>query len=317
MEKKMKSRTKFYLPTVVLILPVAFLFVQGADTVAMAGSSDNKGSEISTQATAGDVPPIVMTPHGSIGALKKKIESDFKISGAFALHPDNTLKDLRISDKKQSKTSKIIKRRKAEDFKSNDFYLSEAKNFIAKYSNRFGFENLEINVHSKGVEKRKYPGGAVARFNIYIYEFLLESSNIEIFFGSDDSLIGARFSFPQITPEMYRAVKAAKDNMLPLEEIKEITGRKFVEMALEKGWLVGASPEKYEEAVEWRMGYKRETPILNDKPPYLSWKFVYYPEKPSKRYESYLWSADVDVVTGEILNYSGFDRSKQLDEGTM
>ncbi len=305
MRDKMKIKSKFYLSAIILMLSVGFVLVKSADIVAMAGTSDDKGGGVSAQATAGDVSPIQMMPHKNKDELKKKLEKQFKIDGPFgiALHSDNTLKQVGITVKNRSDASKVIKRRALKDYRSDDFYIQESLKFLRKYSKVIGVSNLDKSLKKslyKGVNKRRGAGGTGVSFNIYISRYLLETSHVSVSFGSDDTIIGARFDIPQITPQLIAAVKNAKTKALSLEEIKKVAGKKFVEMALKEGWTTNASAKVSHVATRY---YTPKLVVL-DKAPYLVWKLYWYGPMPrSNSSSSFTTMVNVDTVTGEIASY--------------
>lgn len=241
-EGKMKIKSKFYLTVVAVMVSVALLLVQSADTVATAGGpveATGKGIEMSAQATAGDVPPIEMIPHKSKEELKKKLSRDFKISGPMGinLHSNKTLSEIKISVKNRSKLSKVRKRKELDDFRSDYFYVSQGKSFLKKYSGMLGIKNLEKNIKIRGVAKSKRLGNSSISLYIYLSDYLIENAYINIRFGPDDSIVGATFKLPQITPVMLKAVKTAKAKMLPIDELKKIAGNKFIKAGLKSGML--------------------------------------------------------------------------------
>ncbi len=305
MEKKFKN---LFFGMVALVVVVAYLMVSGGAADAMAaGPADKgagKGGGVSDQATAGDVPPIVMTPHGSVEELKPKLSKEFELylPEGVSLHGDNTLKEVGLTLRSRTEASKIIKRRKLSDFKSGDFYVLEAMSFLRKYSGMLGLQNLENSIKFS-VRKKKRTGGTELKSNIYIYGYLLENSLVRVAIGPDDTFIGARFKLPHITPEMYRAVKAAKDNVKTLEEIKVLAGKKFIEKALAEGLITGGSSEEAEKMITWTEGpgmRNPKVPRVVDFEPYIVWSLELYTDKDSPLYNG-VWVLDVDAVTGDIV----------------
>lgn len=265
---------------------------------------------IDAEATAGDVPPIVMTPHGSKEELENKIEKHFKIDGpgGVRMHPNNTLREVSITVKNRSKASKKRERREFKDFPKNEFYIKEAKKFLSKYSSMLGIKNLEKNMQLKGVTKRKSRGNSSLSLSIYIYGYLIDNVYVRISFGSDDTIIGADFNLASITPEMISAVEKAKSNMMPVEDIKRVTGKKFVELALSKGWLINTTVDNYTEVLDFVAGSKNNGIELTDKPPYMVRVFGAHPKKNNilpQKYRGYMWTIWADVITGEVLDHRG------------
>lgn len=288
-------------------------FDQDNDSIVVA--PDNKGGEISTQATAGDVPAIEMMPHKSSIEFRKKVKKQFKVN-SIMLHPNKSLKEVNITIKNRSEASKKRRVREFKDYRKDEFYVSEAKKFLAKYSKMFGIKNIEKNILTNKLHKNKRIGNSSLSISISLSGYLVDKAIVNVRFSSDDTIRGARIELPQITPDMVKVVRSAKTKALPLEEVKKVAGKNFVELAIKKGWLSDASSDEYEEAVRWNFG-RGSIPKVIDKSPYIFWEFVYYPIKPSKGYKSYVWSVDVDVATGKILNYSEYDTNIPVDAGTL
>jgi len=140
---------------------------------------------------------------------------------------------------------------------------------------------------------------------------------VRVGFGPDDTIFGVEFELPHITPEMYRAVKAAKENVKTYEEIKVLAGPKFIETGLEKGWVVDTKPEEANEVIAWFdepeyiLKEKPNVPMVLDYEPYLIWRlnFNTYKNAPDKKCT---WWVDVNAVTGETVMASCTNTS---DEG--
>jgi len=116
----------------------------------------------------GEVPPIVLTPHGSVEELGGNLRNIFKVNGPYGvkLHNDRTLKNVSLTLKNRTEASKVAKRNRT-DYKNDEYYLEEARKFLLKYSNIIGVQNIESYLKYGQVSKIKHRGSS--RVYIYIY----------------------------------------------------------------------------------------------------------------------------------------------------
>lgn len=319
-----KFKRLLFLVVALFAVAVVYPAMDGGCIVANAGAAgpEDRGGGASEQATAGDVPPIVMVPHKSKAELRKKIEVDFEIHkpSDIKLHKNKTLKKASITAKNRSKDSRESKKRELNNYRNNEFYVLEAKKFLNKYSNMLGISNIENSIRIEGVLKATSFGTTLLDFSIYIDGFILENSSVGFTFTHDDMIAIARFSIPQITPDMYRVVKAAKDKVKMLDEIRGLAGKKFVEMGLAKGWIVKGGPEDAEKIISWNSNIKNrkryEKPIVIEKSTFLVRKFELGVRSnySSQKNRGVTWVVFADAVTGDIVEFYGH-RGLSGDEG--
>ena len=265
-----------------------------------------------TGTTAGEVPPIVMTPHGSVGELRSKVSREFRITNmdGVLLHEDMTLKKVGLTLKNRTEASKVF-RKNRKDFKSDEYYLEKSRKFLQQHANKIGIESISSYLKYAKIEKKKHTGGLRVNIFIYVYGYKLEGAHVRVSFGSDDTIIGLDFDLPQITPEMYRAVKVAKDKIIPLEELTDKIGVEFMEMAKNNGWITEGSKDNYKEVVTIYPPESLDAIKIIDKDPYLVLQFGVVPKygketaKYKAEYEGYHWSAIVDPVAGKVVEYFG------------
>lgn len=302
-------KTKFYSWRMVVVLLMVFALIQSTDTVAIAAGSADKGADkgggVSAQATAGDVPPIVMTPFNDCAGIKNKVKGIGFFVDQCKLHSDKTINSLYVGASKKKIPNVTGLEKDAKGFFMNEFYKSEAINFISKEHAVFGVEGLEHNIKIRGISKNKNFKTVQLYFDIYIYDYKLDNASFGVFFDKNGAIYGVDFKLPRITPEMYRAVKAAKENVKTLEEIKVLAGRKFIEKGLENGWIRGGTPDEAESLIGWqavaRAGLKEGVLRVIDKAPYIIWKLQLGPTNSTYEYRG-AWLLDVNAVTGEIVN---------------
>ncbi len=178
MREIMKNRTdiKSLMVGIVALTVVGMLATFYPTWNADAGDK-GKGNEVSSQATTGDVPPIVMMPHKSKNELQGKLEKNFKIDSMrpVELHPNKTFKTASITVKNRSKASKKRERRELKDFHNDEFYMSEGKKFLSRYSGMLGVKNLEKNMQLRDIVRRMHMSALLLVQMIQLLVLLLSS----------------------------------------------------------------------------------------------------------------------------------------------
>lgn len=298
----MKNKYKFHLLRALPILAIVFLLVHGSYSVALAeGASADKGGGVSEQATAGEVPPIVMISHGNAKNLEAKILKEFgKLESIkVRLHENKFIDDIELSGKLSKPVSISLERDKVGSL-GKKFYISETKRFMSKHSNLFGVQNLEHNIKLDNFLPKLPKGNVGLLFNVTTYSILQEASLIRVFFDSEGSIYAITYNLPNITPELLSALNRAKTHGLPVDEVKKIASKQFLKYAVDRG----LTKDSVATGVPFSGKYFEFKMYAIEKPPYIVWQLYHSLDNRLPRYEfsGVVWRLQVDAFTGELLH---------------